>query len=444
MKKIVLTSLVVALLCWAGSALAAAQALGGAALGGAGAPDAFTAAVSKGPVYAALAALLGGLLVSLTPCVYPMIAITVSVFGARQSTSRLQSLSLSAAFVLGIVAMFTPLGVVAGITGSMFGSVLQSSWVLIGIAAVFLAMAASMFGAFELTLPSGLLNRLNQVGGMGVKGAFGLGLVCGLIAAPCTGPVLTGILTWIAKSQSASLGAMAMGAFSLGLGLPFFVVGAFAMQLPKSGPWMLHVKSLFGLVLMVVALYFLSTAFPALAHVVPNDPKIWGACFALSLLGILLGAVHRDFHSPELKDRALKGAGIALTTLGSFALILGMSAPARTLSWQAMPLAEARSHATKNGQPLLVDFTASWCGACKELEKHTFAAPDVAREAGRFLAVRVDATNDDDPAVQSAMESVGVVGLPTVIVFDSQGKEAVRYTDFVPPERFLSGIESVN
>ncbi len=406
--------------------------------------DAFSEALSRGPVYAVLAALAGGLLVSLTPCVYPMIAITVSVFGARQSASRWHGVSLSAAFVAGIVAMFTPLGVVAGLTGGMFGAVLQSTWVLVGISLLFLAMSASMFGAFDLALPSALVNRLNRVGGLGAKGAFGLGLVCGLIAAPCTGPVLTGILTWIAKSQSATLGALAMGAFSLGLGLPFFIVGAFAMQLPKSGPWMLHVKSLFGLVLAVVALYFLSTAFPALGRLAPTGGTFLGIAAGLALLGVLLGAVHRDFHSPDTKDRVLKGAGVLLTTLSAFAFIAGSSAPERTLSWQSLPLAEARAEATKSGRPLLVDFTASWCVACKEMDKLTFAAPEVASEAGRFLAVKVDATDDEDPAVQSAMQSVGVRGLPTVIVFDSEGAEALRYTDFVPPNEFARAIAEVN
>ncbi len=435
MKKSFLSSVAacLVLLLSAGQSLAAAET-----------PDAFSQAVSRGPVYAVLAALVGGLLVSLTPCVYPMIAITVSVFGARQSTSRWQGLSLSASFVAGIVALFTPLGVVAGLTGGMFGAVLPSTWVLVGISVLFLALSASMFGAFDLTLPSALVNRLNRVGGMGAKGAFGLGLVCGLIAAPCTGPVLTGILTWIAKSQSASLGALAMGSFSLGLGMPFFVVGAFAMQLPKSGPWMVHVKSVFGLVLAVVALYFLSTAFPALSHLGRADGVFLGVAAGLAALGLLLGAVHRDFHSPDLQDRVLKGAGVLVTTLASFAFIAGMSAPERTLSWKTMPLAEARSEAARSGRPLLVDFTASWCGACKQLERETFAAPEVANIAGRFLAVKVDASNDEDPAVQSAMESVGVRGLPTVIVFDSAGKEAVRYTDFVPPDRFVDAITKVN
>ncbi|HET9931634.1 MAG TPA: cytochrome c biogenesis protein CcdA, partial [Polyangiaceae bacterium] len=230
----------------------------------ASAPDAFTRALEKGPIYAGLAALLGGFLVSLTPCVYPMIAVTVSVFGARKAKSRWEGVGLSAAFVLGIVAMFVPLGVIAGLSGSMFGSVLQSRWVLVGISLLFLAMASSLFGAFEFALPAGLTNRLAQMGGIGYRGAFALGLACGLIASPCTGPVLTGILAFITQTRSAALGALAMGAFALGLGAPFFVVGAFAVQLPKSGHWMVRIKSLLGIVLVVVAAYFLSTAFPGL------------------------------------------------------------------------------------------------------------------------------------------------------------------------------------
>lgn len=411
---------------------------------GANEQDAFTTALSKGPLYAAVAAFLGGLLVSLTPCVYPMIAVTVSLFGARQSKTRWESTRLSASFVAGIVSMFTPLGVIAGLTGSVFGSVLQNTWVLVGISLLFLAMALSMFGAFELALPSGLLNRLSQVGGMGMKGAFGLGMVCGLIAAPCTGPVLTGILTWIAQTQNAGLGALAMTAFSLGLGLPFFAVGAFAMQLPKSGRWMVSVKSLLGIVMAVVALYFLGTAFPRVVARLRPEATLLTVSGVAALLGILLGAIHRDFQSPQWSDRILKGVGVTLTTIASFAFITALSTPKRTLSWQKVPLETARELALKEGRPLLVDFTANWCVACKELDRHTFAEPRVAAEAGRFVAVKVDATNDEDPAVQEAMRSLKVVGLPTVVVFDSKGQEAVRYTDFVPPDRFLTAIQSVD
>ncbi len=415
---------------------------GDAASGGGG--DAFTRALQKGPLYAALAALLGGLLVSLTPCVYPMIAVTVSVFGAKEARSRAQGVLLSLAFVLGIVAMFVPLGLAAGLTGGMFGAVLQSKWVIVVISMLFLAMAASMFGAFEFTLPSALTNKLATVGGIGLKGAFVLGLVCGVIAAPCTGPVLTGILTWIAKTQSAALGALAMAAFALGLGAPFFLVGAFAVQLPKSGRWMVHVKSVLGIVLVVVALWFLGSAFPALTKFARPTTTFLAVAAAAALVGLLLGAVHRSFEEPGPGVKGRKGLGILLVCLGGFAFIAGVSKPSRTLAWESISVAEARTKAAAEKRPLLLDFTAAWCGACKELDKHTFSEDGVAREAGRFVAVKVDATDDEDPVVTATMKEHKVVGLPTVLVYDSRGAEAVRCTDFVAAQPFLDAIKSVN
>ncbi|MBK7584580.1 MAG: thioredoxin family protein [Myxococcales bacterium] len=433
-----------AMLAWSLAAQAADNACVVAGAQAAGGGDAFTRALAKGPGYAALAALVGGLLVSLTPCVYPMVAVTVSVFGAREAKSRAQGVALSLAFVLGIVAMFVPLGVVAGLTGGIFGAVLQSKWVIVGISALFLAMAASMFGAFEFTLPSALTNKLATVGGIGLKGAFVLGIACGVIAAPCTGPVLTGILTWIAKTQSAALGAGAMAAFALGLGAPFFLVGAFAVQLPKSGRWMVHVKSLLGIVLMVVAFWFLATVFPAIGKLVlPTTTFLVVAAVAV-LLGIVLGAVHRSFEEPGAGVKARKAIGIALASVGAFAFVAGAAKPSRTLAWEKISVAEAKSKALTENRPLLLDFTAAWCGACKELDKHTFSEASVAAEAGRFVAVKVDATDDEDPRVAATLKEHKVVGLPTVLVYDSRGGEAVRCTDFVSAQPFLDAIKSVN
>lgn len=426
--RLLLTSL---LLCLPSSALAAPD-------------DAFTRALAKGPLYAALAALVGGLGVSLTPCVYPMVAVTVSVFGAKQARRRSEGIWLSLAFVLGIAAMFVPMGVMAGMTGSFFASVLQNRWVVVGIASLFLLMAASMFGAFELTLPSSLTNKLAEMGGIGYKGAFVLGLVCGLIAAPCTGPVLTGILVWIAATKNAALGAMAMAAFSLGLGAPFFLVGAFAVQLPKSGHWMVHVKSLLGIVLVVVALYFLNNSFGFANELVSGSLEFAGAALLLVLLGLALGAVHREFGEPGVGVKLGKGVGIALTSFASLMLILSLTKPSSALSWEPGGLEKALLRATSEKRPLLVDFTAAWCVACKELDKRTFSEPRVGQELGRFVAVKVDATHDDDPAVASIMSRYQVVGLPTVLLFDSRGREAVRFNDFVPPEEFLSSVRRID
>ena len=407
-------------------------------------PDAFTAALSRGPLYAGLAAFVGGLGVALTPCVYPMIAVTVSVFGGGAETSRRRGTALSAMYVLGITAFFTPMGVAVGLGGGFAGEILNNVWVLGGLALLFIAMAVSMFGAFDLALPSSLNNRLAQMGGLGFKGAFVLGLICGPIAAPCTGPVLTGILSWIAKTADPWLGGAAMAAFSLGLGMPFFLVGAFAVQLPKSGRWMMHVKSVFGIVLLIAALYFLGTAFPVLTKFArPTAAFLLGAA-AVIVLGVLAGAVHRSFDDPKKLVRVRKGAGVLMSSVGGFALITGFLTPERTLSWEQTSAVAAEAKARAESRPLLVDFTAAWCIACKELDKATFADEAVAKEAGRFIAVKVDATDDEDPKVVAAMKRYKVVGLPTVVLYDSQGNEARRFTDFVPADKFLSAIRKIN
>ncbi len=409
---------------------------------GSGASGAFAQALTRGPLYAGIGAWLSGLAVSLTPCVYPMIAVTVSLFGARQASTRWQGTALSGSFVLGIVAMFVPLGVAAGLTGNMMSAWLQNPWVIGGVSVFFVAMAASMFGAFELTLPASLQNRLNDIGGVGYRGAFLLGLVCGVVATPCTGPWLTGMVTWIAQTGSATYGALAMLAFALGLGLPFFLVGAFAIHLPKSGRWMVHVKSGLGLVMIVVALYFAGTAFPWLTRHVRPTPGFLVSAAAAVLVGLALGAVHRSFRDPKLSVRLAKGVGILLSTVGAHQLIAGALVPTSSLAWEKTDLATARVRAQAARRPLLVDFTAAWCMACKELDKRTFSEPNVAREAARFMAVKVDLTSDT-PANEAIKQQQAVVGLPTVIAFDSRGNEAVRCTDFVPPAEFSRTLQAV-
>lgn len=404
--------------------------------------DAFTRALAKGPLFAALAAFAGGFVVSLTPCVYPMVAVTVSVFGASQAKTRFQGAALSAAFVLGIIGMLVPLGVIAGQSGQIFGAVLQSKIVVIGIALLFLVLASAMFGAFEFALPSALTNRLAVMGGIGYKGAFALGMACALIATPCTGPVLTGILTFIANTRSSALGAGAMTAFGLGLGVPFFLVGAFAIQLPKSGPWMVHVKSVLGIGLVAFALHFLSTKFPVLIKFAGGSWLFFVSMAALVVLGALLGAVHREFAEPGAGIKVSKGLGIALISVASFLAVEGAIKPADVVTWEHH-LEAARGRAQRENRPMLVDFGAAWCAACKELDKVTFSSPLVAPEMARFVNVKVDATDADDPKVEAALASFKVRGLPTVVLFDSKGREAARYNDFVPPERFLPAIRAI-
>lgn len=402
----------------------------------------FAAALAQGSGTAFLLTWLAGLAVALTPCVYPMIAVTVSVFGARKTKSRLEGVALSGAFVLGIVTLLVPLGVTAAKTGAIMGQWLSSPWVFVALAVLLLGMAASMFGAFDLELPASLGNRLANVGGTGYRGAFALGLVTAVVATPCTGPFLTGLLTWIAESQHVALGALMMLGFALGLGGPFFVVGAFAIQLPKSGKWMLLVKNLLGIVLVVAALYFLASAFPVLTSAASPDALF----LILSAVGALAGFVLLAVASrgDSRARRGLKWPGVVAASVGSLFFIAGATKPTGTLAWQALTLEEGAEKARAERRPLLLDFTASWCFACKELDRFTFSDPRVAQEMGRFVAVKVDLSDDAGPVAEKSRAVHRVVGLPTVLLFGSDGREAVRCNDFVPAADFLEFARQVN
>lgn len=423
--------------------------------------DAFTQAIeSDSPILAGVMAFGGGLLTCLTPCVYPMIAITVSVFGARSASTWRERVMLSSAFVLGIVVLFTSMLVGAALTGSIFGRALSNPWVLAGIAVVFIALAASMFGAFEMTLPDSLMQRLSTVGGLGYGGAFLLGLVSGVVAAPCTGPVLTGILIWIGRTQNVALGAVVGALFSLGLGLPFFLVGAFAVSLPKGGKWMLSVKSFFGVVMLIVALHYLQVGFPVLAEPAQGTTMFLLAMVGLAILGLAIGGVHLAWDDGGTGVKVRKAVGIVAITLGGFWAWASIDIPATGEAMAATTTPDkpgaaaplvwehseqtATTRAKTESKPMLIDFTADWCAACKELSRETFSDPRVMAEASRFVACKVDATDDEDEQINAVKEKYKVVGLPTVVLYDSKGQERKRFNEFVDAEKFLAAIKEVD
>lgn len=391
---------------------------------------------------------LAGVATSLTPCVYPMIAITVSVFGARQTKSRLEGAMLSTAFVLGIAALFTPLGLFAAMTGGVFGSVLASPIVLVGLALLFTALAASMFGAFDLDLPAGLKNKLATAGGGGLKGAFVLGLVSALIAAPCTGPVLGFLLTWVGQSGEVALGALYLFVYALGLGLLFWVVGTFAVSLPKSGQWVEWTKSVFGIAMLVAALYYVRDLMPAVWALAGHTETVLIGSVAMLVVGLGVGAIHLSFHDAR-GIQIRKGLGVALSVIGVVGLIgysttLAPLPPGSTIAWSE-DFEHAKALAQSAGKPLLVDFGASWCGACGELERHTFSDNRVVQESQRFVTVRVDLSpGKDTDDNRAALASYDQRGLPLVVMHASDGSEVSRVTGFVEADEFLEMLKRVN
>jgi thiol:disulfide interchange protein DsbD len=406
----------------------------------------FSAALAGGSfAYALFLIFMAGLATSLTPCVYPMIAITVSVFGARATKSRREAALLSTVFVLGIAALFTPLGLFAATTGGVFGAALSSPVVLVGLAVLFLALAASMFGAFDIDLPSSLKNRLATAGGVGYKGAFVIGLASALIAAPCTGPVLGFLLTWVGTTGNVVFGAIALFVYALGLGLLFWVVGTFSVSLPKSGQWLEWVKSVFGVVMVVAALYYLRDLIPGLMDIPKHTTSFALTGAALLVVGIALGAVHLSFHDPSGAVRARKAVAVLASVTGLAALVGYTQAlpEGAQIAWSE-DYHRAVALAKEQNKPLLVDFSASWCGACQELEHKTFSDPRVVREGERFVSVRVDLSpGKDSPEKRQALAAYQQRGLPLVVLHDPNGVAAARVTSFVEAEEFLSLMRDV-
>lgn len=429
----------------------------------------FAAYAQKSMPLALAMSLVFGLLASLTPCVWPMVPITVSIFGATDGGSRARGSALSATFVLGIAALFTPMGVIAGYTGSVMGSALANPYVVGAIVVIFAALSASMFGAFELALPSGMTNKLSTVGGVGFKGAFSLGLVMGLVAAPCTGPFMTGMLIWIGETKNVLFGSMAMFAFSLGLGIPFFLAGAFAVNLPKGGAWMMGIKWGSGVVLAYMALSYIRDRWPNLfAGLILPSSTFGAVAIALVVVGVALGGVHiaaERRKSPIAHlSKPTKLGSILPAVLGLF-LLLGWTdarkqeaslndfGSSKLLVKKDEPLPPTMvfvtdekvgiAKATAEKKPVLIDFGASWCKACKELEHETFPDPRVRKEGVRFVPISVDATDDDLPEVAAAKKKYDVRGLPTVVLLDSSGKEAARFTEFVKPDAFAAAMAKV-
>ncbi len=405
------------------------------------------ALLAEGSILAFAVAFAGGLATSLTPCVYPLIPITVSIFGARKAGSRREAIALSGLYVLGIAAMYSALGVGAALTGRAFGSVMQDPWVIGFVAIVLAAMAASMFGAFEVRLPTSWQSRLNTVGGAGRAGAFAMGLVAGVIAAPCTGPVLAAALTFVAAKGSVAFGFGIMFTYALGMGLLFFLIGAFSISLPKSGPWMDTVKSVFGVALLAAAGVFLKDAFPGVKPIFSAAGAAALPAAGAAAAGVLLGGLHGSFATPGPR-RAAKALGIALLVGG---IVYGAGAAgARERARAAEGFAwihderEALALAKKEGRPVIIDFWADWCAACKELDRIAWADPRVRAEASRFVALKLDGTDGSD-AFQALSEKYGIVGMPTVVFIDPRGREVPeRVTAAIPAARMVETLRGVD
>lgn len=392
----------------------------------------------RGWILAFVGIFVMGLALNLTPCVYPMLSVTVSLFSRREGAQIGfgSSFLRASLYVLGIVSMYTGLGVAAAFTGALFGGWLQSPVVLAGIGTLFLILALSMFGLYELQPPSSLMNRLG--GAQQVAGPLGLylsGLVVGVFAAPCIGPPIIALLAYVGARGDAWFGFLAFFLLSLGLGFPYLLLGSFSgllTKMPRSGEWMIWIRKLFGVVLVGLALYYLLLAF---------QPRYapWMLPATLLIGGIYLGFLERSGRSNRWFRRLQWAVGV-LAIIGGAHVYGRMQREG--VVWE--PYSEAKVVAAREaGQPVMLDFYADWCIPCQELELFTFTDPRVVEATQSFRRLKVDLTNFDSPEAEEVRERFQVAGVPTVVFLGPEGTEVpqTRVLGFVGADEFLTRVQ---
>ncbi len=400
-----------------------------------------------------------GLLLSLTPCVFPMIPILSSIIvgsgRAGHGVSHARGCSLSLAYVIGMAVTYAAAGIVAGLTGTLLAAALQSPWVLGGFAAIFVLLALSMFGFYELQLPTFLQSRVSeearQLRGGSLPGVAAMGALSAIIVGPCVAAPLAGALLYIGQTGDAVLGGAALFAMGLGMGVPLLAVGLSAgTLLPKSGAWMEAIKKAFGVILLATAVWLVSPVIPVVVQMLA-----WA--LLLIIPAIYLHAL--DPLPPHARGwpRFWKGIGIVMLLFGA-ALLLGTlagsrdplqpllvlrssaaSVDARRLAFTRVgSLADFETRIATAGKPVLLDFYADWCVSCKEMERFTFADAQVQARLSGWTLLQVDVTANSD-ADQALLQRFKLYGPPAIIFFDRNGKEieGVRVVGFLNAEEFL-------
>jgi thiol:disulfide interchange protein DsbD len=393
-----------------------------------------------------IAVFIGGVGLNLTPCVYPMIPVTLAFFSGQGARARgragealRRTVALAGCYVLGIALTYALLGFIAARTGALFGSWLQQPAVLVGIAAVVVALSCSLFGLYELRPPRALTRRFGRASS-GFMGAFAMGLVVGVIAAPCIGPFVLGLLLLVSQLANPLTGFLVFFMLGLGMGLPYVLLGVTTrriVQLPKAGEWLLWSKKVLGVVLLGLALYFLKPLLPA-------------ALLQLLVIGLLLGAgVYLGW-----MERS-RGPGrwfvLARRTLGGV-----LVASAAVVGWSRLPSAgpavswvpyneAALEQAQRDGQPALIDVYADWCIPCVEMDHVTFRNPRVVQALASVRTLRLDATTEVSPDGEAFLERFRVYGVPAILFFDRAGRERreLRLLGFATVEEFLDRLEQI-
>jgi len=377
---------------------------------------------------------LGGLALNLTPCVYPLIPITIGFFGGQSEGKTGKLAAMGALYVLGMAITYSAIGVITALSGAVFGALLQNVYVIIIIVLIFVALSLSMFGLYEFKLPDSLVAKAGGAKS-GMFGAFFMGLTMGIVAAPCVGPFVIGLVTFVAAKADPYLGFLLFFVLALGLGLPYFLLAIFSgkiKSLPRAGAWMDSVKSIFGLLLLGMAFYFLLPVLPK---------SISGYVLPIYMI---LAALYLIFFE---KDSVGK-IGFKIFKYVFAFILLAFSAyslyPVETKSIEWTPFTEESFVQSKEeNKKIILDFYADWCIPCKELDALTFSNENVIEASKEFATYKVDMTKSLAPEVEKLRKEFNIIGVPTVIIIDSEGDEVKRITGFVRAEEFLNLLKEI-
>jgi thiol:disulfide interchange protein DsbD len=392
---------------------------------------------------------MAGFLASLTPCVYPVIPIIMGYVGARSGGRKLKGFFLSLFFVLGLSLVYSLLGVAAAKTGSLIGISFQNPLVVAIIAAIFIIMGLSLAGLFSIPVPAWISSKVARSNKSDILGSLLVGGVSAIIAAPCVGPVLIALLSWISQSGNIFLGFWLTMVFSLGMSVIFLIAGTFSgaiSALPRGGQWMSAVKYFFAALLIAGGIYFLSNILSSLLTLM-----IWG--IFLITLAVGLG-LFRPQHETGIAHVLVKTLVVLIFLSGAILFYQGLAgrfflvAPAtvpaaakESLPWRS-DLAQAKEKARAENKRLLIDAWAEWCAACRELDEKTFSRADVQESLRDYILVKLDLTRKNKSNEQLQKE-LAIIGMPTIIFLDAAGKEMGRFSGFLDGSEFLGRLRGL-
>ena len=390
---------------------------------------------SSGILLSLLIVFIGGLALNLTPCVYPLIPITIGYFGSQSEGNTKRLAMLGVVYVLGMALTYSVVGVVTALSGAVFGSLMQNPIVILIVAAVLVGLALSMFDVYEFKLPDSWVMKAGNAKA-GAVGAFMMGLTMGIVAAPCIGPFVLGLVTYVAAKGDVLYGFLMFFFMALGLGTPYLFLAIFSgkiKSLPRAGMWMKGVERIFGFILIGMALYFILPLLPksVSGYVLP----VFAILISLYLLFI-------DKLANEVKGYRIFKTVFAIAALGISVWML-IPSEKNAPEWEHFTN-EAYETALNNHRKIVIDFYADWCIPCKELDGITFADKKVIDLMKDFVALKVDMTKSASDETEKIRKKFNIVGMPTIIFFNSEGKEVERLTGFVPPEEFAEILKKID